>query len=123
MEPLLARLSGKDHLDVSDAADLLQFLQNQTEPLLSHHASPTVATCTAGATINRLSSQAEIVHSGQARSVIRPHPQSSDVAGRSTIEDSCMRGEISTNNNYCLHALLVVALSPSHTAESDALKH
>ena len=101
MEPLLARLSDKDHLDVSDASDLLQFLQNQTEPILSHHTAPLSTKCTTGA--NRSSSLAEAVHTRATGAVvgseIRPH-HSSDLAQSATIDDSNMRGEIFHSVNF-----------------------
>ena len=111
MEPLLARLSGKDCLDVSDVSDLLQFLQNQTEPILSHHTSPLSTKCTTGA--NRSSPLAEVVHTratvAVVESEIRPH-HSSDLVRSPMIEDSSMRSEI-------FHSVHVKFCAGTHTRD------
>ena len=80
MEPLLARLSGKDRLDISDASDLLQFLQNQTEAILvSHRNSP--------APLGNKPSPA-------AKNVITSR-NCSDLPRSTTVEDPHMMGKIS----------------------------
>ena len=86
MEPLLERLSGKDHLDVSDASDLLQFLQCQSEPILSHHTSPSTTTSRSSPTVAHTTAAVAVARSGS-----RSH-NCSDLARSNTL-DSCTRGE------------------------------
>jgi hypothetical protein len=106
MDPLLERLSGKDHLDVGDASDLLQFLQSQAEPLLSkdHYASPHAAATRTAPAINRSSPLlAGAVHTRPAVPVVggvisRPHPHHSS-------DDPSTRGEIMIFHiSTCIHA-------------------
>ena len=104
MESLLERLSCKDRLDVSDASDLLQFLQNQTEPLLSQHtsAAPPTAATRSTAAVDRSSPLVEgaVCTNRPAVAVVggvvtRQHPPHSS--------DNSMKGEIFHKLNSYIH--------------------
>ena len=111
METLLERLSVKDDLDAGDASDLLRFLQNETEPLLSHHTASPATTTRRTTGINRsspLAADLELVNTRSVGSVAagsvptRPHPHS--ISATSTmLDDSYInRGEIFHNFNKYL---------------------
>ena len=113
METLLERLSVKDDLDVGDVSDLLRFLQNETEPLLSHHTSSPATTTRRTTGINNRSSplaaDLELVNTRSVGSVAtgsvptRPHTHS--ISAKSTmLDDSYInRGEIFHNLiNICV---------------------